>query len=172
MWNLTFANIVIKNELHIRQQMWFQQDGASTRASAHYIRAVQNLLNEKSTSIGHKGPITWPPRSSDLMPLDFCGDMSKILCILNLQQLDNIIARITTTLENISPEILRRLFNTPNSVSSSPRSKYWIFIIKNGNTRHTFEFYFIMKLWLRLISLECPYVTYQWICLKKDCYIM
>jgi len=39
--------ILLENvELHIRGQMWFQQDGVL----AHSTKAIQNLLNEKYTA--------------------------------------------------------------------------------------------------------------------------
>ena len=47
----------------------FQQDGAP----AQFSRQVRAWLNEKFDDrwIGHGGPISWAPRSSDLTPLDF-----------------------------------------------------------------------------------------------------
>jgi len=76
-------------------------------------------------------------RSLDLMPLDYFlwGYVKDIVYSEPPTTCDNIIAWITTTFKNILSEKLRRSFNTPNSsVSSSPRSKYWTFIVKNGNT--------------------------------------
>ena len=48
---------------------YFQQDGAPT----HTATAVTNWLDDEFPLqwIGRKGPISWPPRSPDLTPLDF-----------------------------------------------------------------------------------------------------
>jgi len=56
-------------ELHIRRQIWFQQDGAP----AHSTKAVLNLLNEKYSYrwIGRKGYVAWLFRSTNLTPLDY-----------------------------------------------------------------------------------------------------
>jgi hypothetical protein len=47
----------------------FQQDGAPP----YFHKEVTNFLNRKFTEkwIGRVGPVTWPPRSPDLTPLDF-----------------------------------------------------------------------------------------------------
>lgn len=63
----------ILNEAEIPEdrmaKMWLQQDGAPP----HYDRVVRGHLNERFPNrwIGRGGPITWPPRSSDLNPIDF-----------------------------------------------------------------------------------------------------
>ncbi|KAL7307873.1 hypothetical protein TKK_0000191 [Trichogramma kaykai] len=52
-----------------RGNIIFQQDGCP----AHYALAVREHLHPVFPDrwIGRDGPITWPPRSSDLTPLDF-----------------------------------------------------------------------------------------------------
>jgi hypothetical protein len=52
-----------------RVRMWIQHDGAPP----HYGREVTTYLNHKFRGrwIGRGGPVTWPPRSPDLYPLDF-----------------------------------------------------------------------------------------------------
>ena len=52
----------------------FQQDGAPT----HY-QQVHDLLNEKFPDmwIGRGGPLAWPPRPPDLIPLDFFWGLLK-----------------------------------------------------------------------------------------------
>jgi hypothetical protein len=56
--------------LEIRQNMYFQHDGAP----AHYSRVVRDCLNNRFPHrwIGRGGPQNWPPRSPDLNPLDYC----------------------------------------------------------------------------------------------------
>ena len=55
--------------LMIRSQMYFQHDGAPP----HYTIRVRELLNELFPNrwLGRDGPVTWPPRSPDLTPLDY-----------------------------------------------------------------------------------------------------
>lgn len=55
--------------LNIRQNMWFQHDGAP----AHFAGEVRDHLHEVFGNqwIGRGGPVPWPPRSPDLTPLDF-----------------------------------------------------------------------------------------------------
>lgn len=54
--------------LQQRHQMIWQHDGAPQ----HYTLAVRNFLNRNyNVWIGRGGPVTWPPRSPDLTPLDF-----------------------------------------------------------------------------------------------------
>lgn len=52
-----------------RQRMWFMQDGAPP----HYLLNVRQHLNEVYGEkwIGRGGPVSWPPRSPDLNPLDY-----------------------------------------------------------------------------------------------------
>ena len=54
--------------LHVRQNMWFQHDGAPP----HFSLAVRDHLDQRFGQqwIGRGGPIAWPPRSPDLTPLD------------------------------------------------------------------------------------------------------
>ena len=53
----------------LRNDIWFQQDGAPPHFGIH----VRNYLNETFPGrwIGRRGSIEWPPRSPDLTPLDF-----------------------------------------------------------------------------------------------------
>uniref|UniRef100_V5G1N2 DUF4817 domain-containing protein n=1 Tax=Anoplophora glabripennis TaxID=217634 RepID=V5G1N2_ANOGL len=55
--------------LNLRLNAWFQLDGCP----AHFHRNVRGWLdyNFPQRWIGRGGPISWPPRSPDLTPLDF-----------------------------------------------------------------------------------------------------
>jgi hypothetical protein len=61
--------------------MLFQQD----RAPPHFHKEVTDFVNHKFPEkwIGRGGPISWPPRSPDLTPLDFFifGGTSRMLCV-------------------------------------------------------------------------------------------
>ncbi|GFW33849.1 putative DD41D transposase [Trichonephila clavipes] len=54
---------------HDIQELWFQQDGATS----HIARATIDLLKDTfgDRLISRFGPVNWPPRSSDLTPLDY-----------------------------------------------------------------------------------------------------
>ncbi|GFY10771.1 putative DD41D transposase [Trichonephila clavipes] len=54
---------------HDVQELWFQQDGATS----HTARATIDLLKDTfgDRLISRFGPVNWPPRSCDLTPLDY-----------------------------------------------------------------------------------------------------
>ncbi|GFX67344.1 uncharacterized protein TNCV_720081 [Trichonephila clavipes] len=54
---------------HDVQELWFQQDGAT----CHTARATIDLLKDTfgDRLISRFGPVNWPPRSCDLIPLDY-----------------------------------------------------------------------------------------------------
>jgi hypothetical protein len=64
-----FPDLMADVNLLVRRHMYFQCDGAP----CHYSRIVRNHLDEHFPNkwIGRGGPITWPPRSPDLNPIDF-----------------------------------------------------------------------------------------------------
>ena len=53
---------------HVRQNMWFQQDGAT----CHTARLTMDLLRGEFGEhfISQSGPTNWPPRSCNITPLD------------------------------------------------------------------------------------------------------
>ena len=55
--------------LGIRRRMWYQHDGAPP----HFAGPVRALLTNPFGNrwIGRGGPVSWPARSPDLIPLDF-----------------------------------------------------------------------------------------------------
>jgi hypothetical protein len=55
--------------LVVGSQLYFQHDGASP----HYTRHVREYLDESFPNrwLGRGGPLAWPPRSPDLIPLDY-----------------------------------------------------------------------------------------------------
>ncbi|XP_071055356.1 histone-lysine N-methyltransferase SETMAR-like [Onthophagus taurus] len=86
--------------------IWFQQDGALP----HVAHPVREFLNNSFPErwIGRRGPIEWPPRSPDLIPLDFFlwGYLkSKVYAEkpLNVDALKNC---ISAEIRNISPQFI------------------------------------------------------------------
>ncbi|KAJ8958462.1 hypothetical protein NQ318_002251 [Aromia moschata] len=67
--------------LSYRTRMFFKQDGCP----AHHAVTVRNWLNSEFNEhwIGRDGPILWPPRSSDLIILDFYlwGRLNKLFIV-------------------------------------------------------------------------------------------
>lgn len=55
--------------IQIRRNLWLQQDGAAP----HNAGIVQNYLEQHFVDrwIGTNGPVRWPPKSSDITPMDF-----------------------------------------------------------------------------------------------------
>lgn len=85
--------------LHIRQNMIFQHDGAP----AHFGRIVRNHLNQMfphrwigRSAANDVAVITWPARSPDLNPLDFClwGWMKELVYKTPVESEEDLIARI------------------------------------------------------------------------------
>ena len=64
-----FDNLMDDVPLHLRNTMYFMQDGAPP----HFSREVRQFLDNKFNGrwIGRGGPVPWPPRSPDLTPCDF-----------------------------------------------------------------------------------------------------
>lgn len=65
----TLPELLENVSLNVRQQAWFQHDGAPP----HYALNVREHLNQvfEDRWIGRGGPVAWPARSPDLNPLDF-----------------------------------------------------------------------------------------------------
>lgn len=80
--------------LHIRQQMWYQHDGAPP----HHEKQVVKWLNRNYCNrwIGRKGPVPWPPRSPDLNPLVFnlWGHLGKIVYSVQINSREQLRQRI------------------------------------------------------------------------------
>lgn len=93
--------------LHIRRNMYFQQDGHP----AHTSLQARTVLNREYPDrwIGLHGPQEWPPRSPDLTPMDFFlwgyieGRVYKTLP----NDRADLIARIRAASADITPEMLR-----------------------------------------------------------------
>lgn len=92
-----------------RMLMWFQQDGAP----AHYALSVREILNHEfgANWIGRAGPVSWPPRSPDLTPLDFFlwGHLKQTIYRTPVRNVDSLRQRITEACSRISRETLLRV---------------------------------------------------------------
>ena len=80
--------------LHVRQNMWFQHDGAPP----HFTCAVRCHLDQRfgQTWIGRGGPIAWPACSPDLTPLDYFlwGHMMSLVYEIPVDSEEDLLVRV------------------------------------------------------------------------------
>ena len=89
------------NELDMND-MWFQQDGATSHTARITIDLLKGEFGERV--ISRNGPVKWPPRSCDLTPLDFfLRDHIKSLVYANKP----------ATLDDLKDNIQRGISNVP-----------------------------------------------------------
>jgi hypothetical protein len=90
----TYAHTKKPPLLAILRRIIFQQDGAPP----HYSRDVRDYLNLQFPNrwIGRNGPISWPPRSPDLTPMDFYvwGYMKDLVYSVPINTVDQLRDRI------------------------------------------------------------------------------
>ncbi|GFT00995.1 putative DD41D transposase [Trichonephila clavipes] len=94
---------------HDVQELWFQQDGATS----HTARATIDLLKD---TFGHRlisrfGPVNWPPRSRDLTPLDYFlwGYVKSLVYADKPQRLDHLEDNIRRVIADIRPQMLEKV---------------------------------------------------------------
>jgi len=108
--SLLMENIPLRN----RVQMWLQHDGAPP----HFSRQVTAFLNNSYHDrwIGRGGPVSWPPRSPDLTPLDYFlwGHMKSMVYAKQSHNRDELINRIMDAATQIR--------NSPGMVEQAVRS--------------------------------------------------
>lgn len=98
-------------QLNIIQNMWYQHDGAPP----HRGRQVAAWLNEHFPNkwIGQGGPISWPPRSPDLNPLDFYlwGHMKQLVYHVEITTHQQLLERIQDAANQIrnDPNLILRV---------------------------------------------------------------
>lgn len=87
--------------VNVRHNMYFQHDGAP----AHYGRNVRRWLDEHYPNrwIGRNGPISWPPRSPDLNPLDFYlwGYLKSLVYVTEIDTREDLLQRINVAANHI-----------------------------------------------------------------------
>ncbi|GFX99680.1 transposable element Tc3 transposase [Trichonephila clavipes] len=94
---------------HDVQELWFQQDGAT----CHTARATIDLLKDTfgDRLISRFGPVTWPPRSCDLTPLDYFlwGYVKSLVYADKPQTLDHLEDNIRRVIADIRPQMLEKV---------------------------------------------------------------
>lgn len=109
---LDFLQNILPNllqNINIRR-MYFQHDGAPP----HYSNGVINHLNQEFPNrwLGRGGPISWPPRSPDLNPLDyfFWGYLKSKVYEVEIESREHLIQRIEDSCNNLrnNPDLIRK----------------------------------------------------------------
>ncbi|GFV02856.1 uncharacterized protein TNCV_3609851 [Trichonephila clavipes] len=94
---------------HDVQELWFQQDGAT----CHTARATIDLLKDTfgDRLISRFGPVNWPPRSCDLIPLDYFlwGYVKSLVYADKPQTLDHLEDNIRRVIADIRPQRLDKV---------------------------------------------------------------
>ena len=89
--------------------IWFQQDGAT----CHTARETMDLLRSRfgEQFISRHGPVDWPPRSYDIIPLDFyLWRHVKSKCFVDKPAtIKALEANITKVISEIPTEVLERV---------------------------------------------------------------
>ncbi|GFU88785.1 transposable element Tc3 transposase [Trichonephila clavipes] len=90
-------------------ELWFQQDGAI----CHTARATIDLLKDTfgDRLISRFGPVSWPPRSCDLTPLDYFlwGYVKSLVYADKPQTLDHLEDNIRRIIADIRPQLLEKV---------------------------------------------------------------
>ncbi|GFX06848.1 uncharacterized protein TNCV_1201631 [Trichonephila clavipes] len=94
---------------HDVQELWFQQDGAT----CHTARATIDLLKDTfgDRLISRFGPVNWPPRSCDLIPLNYFlwGYVKSLVYADKPQTLDHLEDYIRRVIADIRPQMLEKV---------------------------------------------------------------
>lgn len=123
--------------IDIRREMWFQQDGAP----AHFSNEVRQHLDTvyENQWIGRGGPVSWPPRSPDLTPLDFYvwGHMKQLVYSTPVRDAMDLVARIVEAAARIQEqnafENIRRSTLQRFRLCSQHRGGHIEHLLKNNN---------------------------------------
>ncbi|GFX88277.1 transposase [Trichonephila clavipes] len=91
------------------RELWFQQDGVT----CHTARATIDLLKDTfgDRLISRFGPMNWPPRSCDLIPLDYFlwGYVKSLVYAGKPQTLDHLEDNIRRVIADIRPQMLEKV---------------------------------------------------------------
>ncbi|GFT89328.1 putative DD41D transposase [Trichonephila clavipes] len=94
---------------HDVQELWFQQDGATSHTAFATIDLLKDTFGDRL--ISRFGPVNWPPRSCDLTPLDFFlwGYVKSLVYADKPQTLDHLEDNIRRVIADIQPQMLEKL---------------------------------------------------------------
>ncbi|GFS49107.1 transposable element Tc3 transposase [Trichonephila clavipes] len=94
---------------HDVQELWFQQDGATCRTARATIDLLKDTFGDRL--ISRFGPVSWPPRSCDLTPLDYFlwGYVKSLVYEDKPQTLDHLEDNIRRVTADIQPRMLEKV---------------------------------------------------------------
>ena len=106
------------------EDMWFQQDGATS----HTARATMDFLHERCGGkvISRGGDINWPPRSCDLTPLDYFlwGFLESLVYANQPQNTADLKVNIRYAIDEIPPVLCARVIeNWTSRMRATKRSR-------------------------------------------------
>ncbi|GFX99533.1 transposable element Tc3 transposase [Trichonephila clavipes] len=107
---------------HDVQELWFQQDGATCHTARATIDLLKDTLGDRL--ISRFGPVNWPPRSCDLIPLDYFlwGYGKSLVYVDKPQTLDHLEDNISRVIADIRPQMLEKSskIGRPDWTTSEP----------------------------------------------------
>ncbi|GFT91384.1 transposable element Tc3 transposase [Trichonephila clavipes] len=94
---------------HDVQELWFQQDGATCHTARATIYLLKDTFGDRL--ISRFGPVSWPPRSCDLTPLDYFvwGYVKSLVYADKPQTLDHLEDNIRRVIADIRPQMLEKV---------------------------------------------------------------
>ncbi|GFV99579.1 transposable element Tc3 transposase [Trichonephila clavipes] len=92
-----------------RNELWFQQDGATCHTARATIDLLKDTLGDRL--ISRFGPVNWPPRSCDLTPPDYFlwGYVKSLVYADKPQTLDHLEDSIRRVIADIRPQMLEKV---------------------------------------------------------------
>ncbi|GFX99094.1 putative DD41D transposase [Trichonephila clavipes] len=104
-----FKNDEGHNNNHDVQELWFQQDGATSHTARAAIVLLKDTFGDRL--ISRFGPVNCPPRSCDLTPLDYFlwGYVKLLVYADEPQTLDHLKDNIRRVIADIRPQILEKV---------------------------------------------------------------
>ncbi|GFV96967.1 transposable element Tc3 transposase [Trichonephila clavipes] len=94
---------------HDVQELWFQQDGATCHTARATIDSLKDTFGDRL--ISRFGPVSWPPRSCDLTPLDYFlwGYVKSLVYADKPQTHDHLEDNIRRVIADIRPHMLEKV---------------------------------------------------------------
>ncbi|GFV94860.1 putative DD41D transposase [Trichonephila clavipes] len=94
---------------HDVQELWFQQDGATSHTARATIDLLKDMFGDRL--ISRFGPVNWPPRSCDLTPLDYFlwGYVKSLVYADKPQTLDHLEDNIRRVIADIRLQMLEKV---------------------------------------------------------------
>ncbi|GFV51852.1 transposable element Tc3 transposase [Trichonephila clavipes] len=116
-WSEANPRVYVETPLHPEKltvwcalwELWFQQDGATCHAARATIDLLKDTFGDRL--ISRFGPVSWPPKSCDLTPLDYFlwGYVKSLVYADKPQTLDHLEENIRRVIAYIRPQMLEKV---------------------------------------------------------------